>query len=325
MDFNNDGKYAGKTHFSINNPLNLFYDAKISDLDLHSFSPYTEYYLGYPIVSGLFNYDCLVEMTPEKLKNENHLLIREPEFGKKTKDTTAYKLPLKLALYLIKDANDNVEFDLPVSGNPSEPGFKLGPLVWKTFGKFIAKTATQPFASLAKLAGTHPEELERIRFEYTQDSLMNDQRKVLDKIAGILERKDNLIFSFRQESAVEEEINLLAEKTIKEKYIAEKSPAKITGWKQVKDTDEKFIAYLNNLSPETSGFTVKERVQGLCTKAELENLFNSIYIKRNQLILDYLVNTKSCKPTSVKTFNVDFNNMPQELKKPGFRVEVSMQ
>ena len=222
MNFNNEGTFQGKTSFNISNPLILSYNAKISDLDLHSFSPYTEYYLGYPIVSGMFNYDCSIEMTPEKLKNNNHLLVREPEFGKKTKDTTAYKLPLKLALYLIKDANDNVEFELPVSGNPSEPGFKLGPLIWKTFGKFIAKTATQPFSSLAKLVGTHPEELEMIKFNYTQDSLIHDQKKVLDKIAQILTKKEDLIFTFRQESAIEEEMLLLAEKQVKQNYINDK-------------------------------------------------------------------------------------------------------
>ncbi len=325
MDFNNDGKYVGETRFSIENPLNLFYNAQVSDLDMHSFSPYTEYYLGYPIVTGMFNYDCLVDMTPKKLKNDNHLLVSEPQFGKKTKDTTAYKLPLKLALYLIKDANDNVEFVLPVNGNPSEPGFKLAPLVWKTFGKFIAKTATQPFASLAKLVGTHPEELEWIRFEYTQDSLMQEQRKVLDKVTHILSKKENLVFSFRQESVIDNEIKLLAEKIVKQNYITSKLPNSPMGWKEVKDKDEKFVEYLNLQSPETAVIEAKERYAKMTPKAELNELFKSMYNKRNQLVYDYLTTTKGCKTSAIKTLNVDFNNMPQELKKPGFRVEVSVE
>ncbi|WP_066630340.1 DUF748 domain-containing protein [Labilibacter marinus] len=325
MDFNNDGKYSGKTKFSIANPHKLFYDAKINDLDLHSFSPYTEYYLGYPIISGMFNYDCLVEMSPTSLENNNHLIVREPEFGKNSKDTTAYKVPLKLALYLIKDADDNVEFELPVTGNPSEPGFRLGPLVWKTFGKFLAKTATQPFASLAKLVGTHPEELEHIDFEYTQDSLMVEQRKVLDKVAHILTKKEDLVFSFRQESAVEEEMKLMAEKSVKQLYISEKTPADIETWKDVKDADEKFVKFINKLSPETLELSPEQRYIAITGEDTIEKQFKAMYEQRNKLLYDYLTITKECKESSIKTLNVDFDNMPQDLKKPGFRVEVSIQ
>ncbi|TLX77091.1 DUF748 domain-containing protein [Labilibacter sediminis] len=324
IGFNNEGKYTAETFFSINNPKNFTYKGIISKIDLHSFSPYTEYYLGYPIVSGLFNYDCEVKMTPQKLKNDNHILVEEMEFGKNTKDATAVKLPVKLALYLIKDANDNVEIDLPVTGNPSEPGFKLGPLIWKTFGKFIVKTATQPFASLAKLVGTHPEELEMIPFDYTQDSLMNDQRKVLDKIAQILTKKEDLIFSFRQEVSVEDELMLLAEKRVKSIYITEKTPANITNWKQVSDNDEKFIKYFTKLSADTTNAYVKQKYYNQIPETELKAEFEALYKNRNDSIHQYLIKNKLCSESSIKISNVDFANMPQELKNPGFRVEVSV-
>ncbi|GAF03517.1 DUF748 domain-containing protein [Saccharicrinis fermentans] len=324
MRFNNNGTYKGETHFSLRTPLNLFYQAQINNLDMHSFSPYTEYYLGYPIISGLFNYECSLEMTPRHLKNDNHLLVKEPEFGRKTNDSTAHKLPLKLALYLIKDAKDNVDFDLPVTGNPSEPGFKLGPLIWKTFGKFIAKTATQPFSSLGKLVGTNPEQLKHIPFEYTQDSLRDEQINTLDKIAEILSKKKDLIFTFRQELAVDEEMSILASKTIKNKYIQDTKPQKIEHWKQIKDQDPLFLAYLNQLSPETTAQTIPQRCLKLVSKTDLAVTFKALYKKRNQLLRDYLLTQKSCDATSIILQNVDFNNMPQDLKKPGYRVVVSI-
>ncbi len=324
MKFNNEGKYTGETLFSMNNPLNLNYKGNLSNLDLHSFSPYTEYYLAYPIVSGLFSYNASIEMNPSKLKNDNHLLVNKMEFGKRTKDSTASKLPVKLALYLIKDSKDNVEFELPVTGNPSEPGFKLGPLIWKTFGKFIAKTAAQPFGSLAKLIGTTPEELEMIPFDYTQDSLLSRQKETLDKIAEILTKKEDLIFSFRQEVSVEDEIKQLAVKQVKSRYISEKNPANIVNWQDIKDSDENFLSYLNNLSSTTIGQAVEQRCQTLVSNDELQTIFKNLYSSRKQLLKNYLINVKSCDPTSIKSLDVDFKNMPQDLKKPGFRVEVSV-
>ena len=325
MKFNNEGSFDGETHFSMANPLNLYYKGAVKNLDLHSFSPYTEYHLAYPIVSGIFNYEADIHMTPEKLENHNHLLVNEMQFGKRTKDSTASKLPVKLALYLIKDAQDKVEFELPVTGNPSEPGFKLGPVIWKTFGKFIVKTATQPFGSLAKLVGTTPDELKMIPFKYTQDSLMAAQRKTLDKIAQILTKKEDLIFSFRQEMGVDEELGMLAVKKVKNQFIQEQTFSKIKDWNQVKDSDEAFVAFLNKLSPETVGQIVSDRCLTLMPADELRSEFNGLYKKRNELLKEYMLTQKACNPSSVKLLNVDFNNMPKELEKPGFRVEVSVQ
>jgi hypothetical protein len=324
MKFNNEGRYTGETKFSILNPLNLYYKGNVTDLDLHSFSPYTEYYLAFPIVSGLFNYDSDIKMTPANLQNNNHLLVKEMEFGKRTKDTSATKLPIKLALYLIKDAQDNVEFELPVAGNPSEPGFKMAPIIWKTFGKFIAKTATQPFGSLAKLVGTQPEELELVPFSYTQDSLLNSQRKVLDQIAEILQKKDDLIFTFRQEVAVDEEISLLAIKNAKSRYLIEKNPESHTRWEDINDDNEDFTTWLNQLAPDTTDLSLAVRCATLVSESELRATFQALYKKRNELLSNYLLTEKLCDPSSVKLQDVDFTNMPQELKKPGFRVQVSV-
>lgn len=324
MKFNNEGRYTGETKFSILNPLNFYYKGNVTDLDLHSFSPYTEYYLAFPIVSGLFNYDSDISMTPANLQNNNHLLVKEMEFGKRTKDTSATKLPVKLALYLIKDAQDNVEFELPVSGNPSEPGFKMGPIIWKTFGKFIAKTATQPFGSLAKLVGTQPEELEIVPFSYTQDSLINSQRKILDKIAEILQKKEDLIFTFRQEVAVDEEIAFLAIKKAKTRYLMENNPESITNWEDIKDDNEDFMLWLNQQSTDNTDLSIALRCEKLIPQSELNANFQALYKKRNELLSNYLLSEKLCEPSCIKLLNVDFTNMPQELKKPGFRVQVSV-
>ncbi len=324
IEFNNEGKFVGETNFSIQNSSYLYYKGAITDLDLHSFSPYTEYYLAYPIVSGLFNYDADVKMNPTNLENNNHLLVKEMQFGKRTKDTTATKLPVKLALYLIKDAQDNVEFELPVTGNPSEPGFKLGPIIWKTLRKFITKTATQPFNSLASLVGTQPEELEKVPFEYTQDSISGDQRKVLDKIAEILNKKEDLIFSFRQEVSMDDEITELAIKQVKTQFITEQPSQKITDWRNVNDKNEDFKTYLSKLLPESDTLSIAEKCKRIVPIQDLQTSFNELYTNRNNLLKSYMLETLGCNPSSIKLQNVDFNNMAAELNNPEFRVEVSV-
>ena len=106
------------------------------------------------MISGL-------KMSKTNLLNQNTIKVDELEFGKRTKDTTAVKAPVRLGLYLMKDAKDVIAFDLPVEGNPSDPKFKLGKIIWRTFTNLLVKVATSPFRALAGLAGTNPESLEK--------------------------------------------------------------------------------------------------------------------------------------------------------------------
>ncbi|WP_282036247.1 DUF748 domain-containing protein [Saccharicrinis aurantiacus] len=324
MNFINDGNFKGKAIIDSEEPTNLTYNGKISHLDLHSFSPYTEYHLGYPINSGLFYYTCDIEMNPTELLNENDIFVQDIEFGKSTGDTTAAKVPLKLAMVILKDSKDNVEMNVPVRGNPSEPGFRLGKIMLKTFGKFLVKAAASPFGALGKMVGTTADELDHIPFEYTQDSMAIKQKNTLDKIAKILVKKPDLIFTFRQDLSMDDETYFLSEKAIKEKYITEKMSSKNLNWLDIKDNDEKFVSYVDKLSPETTGIPMSERYSSLTDENTIKTSFKDLYNKRNNAIVEYLTVTKGCKPTSVKTLSADFENMPEELKNPSFKVDVGI-
>ena len=63
------------------------------------------------------------------------------------------KLPLKLAVALLKDRNGVIDLGLPVTGSLDDPQFKLGPLIWKVVVNLVTKAATAPFALLGRLFG----------------------------------------------------------------------------------------------------------------------------------------------------------------------------
>ena len=122
---NNEGSIEGNTSFNLKQTKRLSIDAKIKNLQLSTFSPYSEYNFGRPIVNGLLTYDFSLDMDVNRMDNKNHLVIAKPVFGEKTKDATAANVPIKIAFNLLKDKNDVVTIDLPLKGNPSDPKFKL--------------------------------------------------------------------------------------------------------------------------------------------------------------------------------------------------------
>lgn len=324
---NNRGELAGKTVWSMQDFMNLQLDATIKRMELISFSPYSEYYVASPIKQGWLNYDLGLKMTSKTLVNTNSVKIDELEFGRKTKDTTAMKVPVRLALYIMKDKNDQIKFDLPVSGNPSEPQFKLGKLIWKTFANLMVKTALSPFNALAGLAGANPESMDKLPFAFAQDSIDQKQREELDKLATILKKKPDLIVNFNQTTDPEKEKAQIAVELAKTEFAASQSTnsaAQKVKASDIKTDDPNFLAFIRKTVPAVDSLGVEaacvKRTDGNRVESSLQEIINM----RNKSLVNYLVTQQGIPAENIQVSTADFRTLPQELKVPQFKVEVSI-
>lgn len=324
---NNKGELTGKTTWSMLDFMKLNMTAKIKRMDLVSFSPYTEYYVASPITQGWFNYNFGLKMTPTLLENQNSVRVDELEFGKKTKDTTAVKVPVRLALYIMKDANDVIKFDLPVTGNPSEPKFKLGRIIWKTFANLMVKTALSPFNALAGLAGTNPESIDKLPFAFAQDSLDQSQRDALSKLATILKKKPQLIIEMTQSTDPEKEKTRIAVNLAKAgflKSLVTVPEQNLTVTPNPEDTNPDFLAFLKKSVPETDSIGTEKACEKIIGTSRIEATFNTILEKRNQLISNFMTTIQGIPAEAIQVSTADLRTLPQELKVPQFKVEVSI-
>jgi len=324
---NNKGSLTGKTIWSMVDFKKIEMDATVKRLDLMSFSPYTEYYVASPITQGWFNYDLALKMSPTKLDNTNKLKVDELKFGKRTKDTTAMKVPVRLALYLMKDVNDQIKIDLPVTGNPSEPKFKLGKIIWKTFANLMVKTALSPFKVLAGLAGTSPESLEKLPLTFAQDSLNQIQRDELAKLATIIKKKPDLVVTFIQTTDPENEKSQLAIQLIKKEYLATqvadsvKSKLSIS---DLKDNDPNLLAFVRKTVPAVDTIGLEKACQKRMDANLIETRFQTLLEQRNHAVASYLTQNQGIPSESVQVSTADLKNIPQELRVPQFKIEVSV-
>ena len=324
---NNRGELSGKTVWSMVDMMNLELDLKMKRLDLLSFSPYSEYYIASPITQGWFNYELGLKMSATKLTNTNKVKVEELEFGKRTKDTTAMKVPVRLALYLMKDASDIISIDMPVSGNPSEPQFKLGKLIWKTLANLMIKTAASPFNALAGLAGTNPESLEKLPFAFGQDSLSLQQRDELTRLATILKKKPDLVLSFTQTTDTENEKKQLAIELAKADFMAslKVDPNNtINSISDIKTDDNNFLAFVRKTVPDADSLGIDAACIKRTETSRIETRFQEILALRNKAIVDFLVQNQAIPAESVQASTAALKNLPQELKVPQFKVEVSL-
>jgi hypothetical protein len=327
MTTNKKGEFFGKTVWSMFQPMNFEMDMKLKRLDLLSFSPYSEFYIASPITQGWFNYDISLKMTPTTLSNMNKVKIDELEFGKRTKDTTAMKVPIRFGLYLMKDEHDEIKFEIPVTGNPSEPKFKLGKIIWKAFGNMMLKAVASPFRAMQGLAGTNPESLEKLTFEIAQDSMTQDQRDKLAQLAAILKKKPELQLIMTQTSDPAKEKDLIAVQLTKKEFAESQTSDPVAVKKLISETKEDdplLLDFIRKTIPDIDVIGFQQACLKRIGSSRLENRFQEVLESRNRAVSDFIIQKQGIPSEAVQVSIADLNNLPQELRIPQFKIEVSM-
>ncbi len=168
------------------NPLaaTTYSDIKMSfkGVELTSVTPYSGHFAGYKIEKGKLSVDIGYKIENRQLTAEHRFVIDQLELGDRVESPDAVKLPLKIAIALLKDRNGVIDINLPVTGSLDDPKFSLGPLIWKAIVGVFVKVATAPFAALGHLFGGG-EEMRFVDFRPGSAELDQADR---DKLGGLV-------------------------------------------------------------------------------------------------------------------------------------------
>jgi hypothetical protein len=130
---------------------------KFDGVEMTSVTPYSGHFAGYEIEKGKLSIDVAYLVENRRLTARQKFVIDQLQLGERVESPDAVRLPLKLAVALLKDRNGVIDIDLPLSGSLDDPQFRVGPLIWKAFVGLLTKIATAPFALLARLGGRDDE------------------------------------------------------------------------------------------------------------------------------------------------------------------------
>ncbi|ASL46612.1 hypothetical protein bAD24_III04440 [Burkholderia sp. AD24] len=166
--------------------------ASAHDIELTNLTPYSAKYAGYPITKGKLNVDLHYKLDNDQLNANNHLFIDQLTFGDHVQNDTATKLPVRLAISLLKNSRGEIDVNLPVSGSLSNPEFSIGGLIWHAVLNLLQKAVTAPFSLIANAFGGSGEELGYVEFEPGSAKLTDADNKKLDTIVKALSDKTSV-------------------------------------------------------------------------------------------------------------------------------------
>lgn len=197
------GVVAPAGQVSINgrmNPLasNLSLDMALQfkELELSALTPYAARFAGYRIDRGKLDVDLRYQIEKRALQAQNKVVLRQLRLGEKVDSPEAIGIPLKLAVAILRDVDDNIDIDLPISGSLDNPEFSIGPIIWKAFLNLLTRAATAPFSVLGNMLGGG-DDLSNVPFTAGSSELSPAARDNLGKLAKALASRPALQLEVR--------------------------------------------------------------------------------------------------------------------------------
>jgi hypothetical protein len=190
MLLNKRGTLKAEIGFNPANPMDIDLDYVITDFQLGDLNIYSRFYMGFPVLYGDMYYKSQTKIDHNKLKSDNKLVIQNVELGNKSGGL--YDLPLKFALFLLKDRHGVINLDIPVRGDLDDPTVSIGKIVWNTLKNLIIKVAAAPFDFLAGLINVDPNDIKSINYNYLDTTFTLAKQKQLDLLLELEQKKPGL-------------------------------------------------------------------------------------------------------------------------------------
>jgi uncharacterized protein involved in outer membrane biogenesis len=194
----------------------------LSDLDLSAMTPYSGKYAGYAVDRGQLYLDLKYQIEDRKLDAKNNVKISQFTFGQAVDSKDATKLPVRLAVSLLKDRHGVIQLDVPVSGSLDDPKFSVWGVVWTVVKNLLIKAATSPFALIGSLFGGG-EELAWLEFEPGQFDVVPGARSKIESLAKAMFERPALRLEVEGHASPTLDTEALRSLQLKRKVAAQKA------------------------------------------------------------------------------------------------------
>jgi len=247
-----------------------------------------------------------------QLKSENELIIRNVELG--DKGGGLYSLPIKFALFLLKDKDGVINLDVPVRGDLNDPKVSVGKIVWTTFKNLIVKVAAAPVKFLSGLINVDPKDIEEIEFDYMDTTLTERRLKQLDLLLELEQKKGGLDIELVYFNDVQLEKEQIAIVQAGNEFNAHSR-------KDYGEDEKAFVKYLHEQTNNDT-LNILDASIALIDPKIVDSIAGLFAQKRVDIITQYL--QASNDSTSIRTFIPEAAAPKHIGSKPVFEVKYSM-
>lgn len=212
------GKLAFDCKSDFRDMRNMDLTVIVNNLDLRGFTPYSNHYVGNDIENGILQFVSRNTVRDNIIKGENHIEIYKPELSKRVNGEPLYKLPVRLAVYVLTDRKGKLALNLPVSGDINDPKFSYRKIIWHALGNVVVKVAAAPFAAIGSVFGGNGQPSDHIGFNAEMTDFNPQQYAEFGQLLEISKEKPELIYTLDQKFNLKKNREKLSVLSLKKSY-----------------------------------------------------------------------------------------------------------
>ncbi|MBR2157562.1 MAG: DUF748 domain-containing protein [Campylobacter sp.] len=196
-------------------------------VSLSETTPYSAKFIGRKIDGGKANLKLNYEIKNSKLNATNEVNLDNFTLGEAVESKDAINLPLDLAISVLKDSKDQINVNLPVSGDLKDPKFSFGGVIGGTILKLFSDIALSPFKLIGNVLNIDTKGLDTIDFNAGEAEILASENEKIANLAKIAKEKGDIkliltptysekadAFVFKKQIFDREISNLMSEKDL---------------------------------------------------------------------------------------------------------------
>ncbi|MEE4361723.1 MAG: DUF748 domain-containing protein [Pseudomonadales bacterium] len=195
-------------------------DIRFAQVPMPRLSPYVATFAGRQVAGGRLDLDLSYGIEAGALQAENKAVFNAFRLGPRVDAPDAMDLPLDLALALLRDPDDRIRLDVPVSGSLDDPEFDLGPVIGAAIRRVLTNLVTAPFRLLAGLVGAGEVPIDELEFAFGDAEVPEDQLERLVALEGALLQRPALTLVLGPAHAGEADAGALRVRQLQERLEA---------------------------------------------------------------------------------------------------------
>ena len=172
---------------------------EVEQLSLAPFNSYLAPHLGYRVRNGTLSLNFDLVIPGDRIQADATVTLHDLGLGDSQGSSALEKqvgLPLSLMIALLKDLNGNIDLHLPVEGQVSEPGFRLGGTILRAVRDALIGAVTSPLKLLGAIfvrKGTIQDlTLEPIHFVSGTSQLSGPGQEQISRLGSFLSQRPEL-------------------------------------------------------------------------------------------------------------------------------------
>ena len=303
-------------------------DAYISvkNLALKHFSNYSLHYTGYPISAGTMAFASENKIQDFNLESKNTIDIYNIDVGDKDDSVNPeYTVPMKVGLYILKDKNDKIQFDVPVKGNMKDPEFSVLKIIWKTVMNLIIKVAVSPLKVVGNVATTGAGMVgldlgndDEIIIDVKSATFSSEQYAKASKMTEALVKDPKLKLIFTQYYNPTKSANKIKQHKLKTDFYKQTQGKETLNELderailEIKDGDDAFKAYAKEHAADVDVKVLKKELAELAAK-------------RNDDLLKVLMQQNGVTKKNIKVITAPAGALNSHNRKAMYKVTVDVQ